>query len=440
MKTLTGIASVIYLISIYFISNYCDQSQFSMIFGVYSISFATFIYLVLQSKQVSFKFLLGLGILVRVLLIFSFPNLSDDIYRFYWDGILWWSEVHPFDFLPSELMNLEALPDVRLKEIYPLLNSPEYYTIYPPFCQALFSLSANLGTSIESSSIILKSFYFLGDMMAVGALIQLLKRFELPSRLSLLYFLNPMIILELIGNIHAEVWMVCFLLWMSYFLMDRKYWLAGILYSLAISSKILPLMFGPLILVYLWKKKEGVGFMVSAALSLILFFGLMLYGSNVQHLLSSINLYFQSFEFNASFYYFFRWLGYLKSGYNQIAFIGPGLAILSLLVILGLSWQLIKNKMDIDRNLLITIALIFCVFLLGSTTIHPWYLSLPLAFGIFSASWRIPIILWSYLIFLSYSAYDTIPVQEHIILLWVEYGLVFFTAFLAYRNTRQYSI
>ncbi len=444
MKPLAGIASIIYLISIYFISAHCKQSDFFIIFPIYSIAFASFVYLLYKAEELNFKVLIGLGILLRIILVFNFPNLSDDIYRFYWDGILWWTEIHPFDYLPSELMKLRSLPDNRLETVFPLLNSPEYYTIYPPFCQIIFSLSAKVGLGVKGSAIFLKSIYFLADLMVLWALSLLLKRLDLSPKLSLLYFLNPLIILELVGNIHAEVLMVCFTLWTAYFLFKEKYIAAGLMYSMSISSKILPLMFGPLILFYLWRKKEGLSFFISSGLSLLALFGLMLVGSDVGHLLSSINLYFQSFEFNASLYYFFRWLGFIMYDYNRIAFIGPALAMFSLLVILGISWKILSHKISESRTLehhfLKAIAFIFCTYLLCTTTVHPWYLSLPLAFAIFSAQLRIPILLWTFLIFLSYSAYDTDPVQEHGIILFIEYGLLFLVAWLTYRGTLTFDL
>lgn len=444
MKTLSGIAALVYLISIYFISSYCQQSEFSIIFPIYSLSFACFVYLIYKSEGLNFKTLVGLGVLIRILLLFVFPNLSDDIYRFYWDGILWWTEVHPFDLLPSELMKLGNLPDQRLEDVFHLLNSPDYYTIYPPFCQLLFSLSAKVGVGVKEAAIFLKSLYFLGDVLALSALVLLLKRFSLSPKLSLLYFLNPMIILELVGNIHAEVWLVCFTVWTAYFLIKGKYLLSGLMYSLAICSKILPLMFGPLILFYLWRKKEGIGFFISSGLSLAAMFGFMLKGSDVGHLLSSINLYFQSFEFNASLYYLMRWIGYGVSGYNQIAIIGPALAVFSLLSIFLVSWKTMSNKIKdpaiIDLQFLKVISIIFCTYLLCTTTVHPWYLSLPLAFSIFSTRLQIPILLWTFLIYLSYSAYDTNPVQEHGLLLFIEYGLVFFIGWMSYSRKISFDL
>jgi len=149
----------------------------------------------------------------------------------------------------------------------------------------------------------------------------------------------------------------------------------------------------------------------------------MLYGSDISHLMDSIDLYFRSFEFNASLYYIGRWWGYSKVGYNMIGSIGPMLAIISLLLILAKSLTIFK-KPD-SKSLLAIIPLLFLIYLIFSTTIHPWYLAVPIAFAVFNEKYCFPIILWSFMVILSYSAYDTNPVQEHTLFLFLEYGVLF---------------
>lgn len=53
--------------------------------------------------------------------------------------------------------------------------------------------------------------------------------------------------------------------------------------------------------------------------------------------MSSVELYFKNFEFNASIYYIVRELGYMITGFNQIAIIAPVLGITGFLLILFIS-------------------------------------------------------------------------------------------------------
>lgn len=416
------LAGLIYILSFGVLMLYCEQEEFYYILSHYSLCFLAFTYLIYSRKDVDLKWLIVLGITLRLTTVFLFPNLSDDIFRFYWDGKLWMQGIHPFDYTPQQLIESRSASQ-ELISVFPQLNSQEYYTIYPPVLQFIFFIATVIGKTISGTAIVMKIIYVLVDIFSVFGLIKILDHLQMDRKLSFVYFLNPLVITELVGNIHAEVLMVCGLIWMSYFLIKEKYWQAGVFYALAIASKILPFLIGPLLLLYLIAKKKWLSFFVSAGLIVVISFGLMLYGSDVSHLLESIDLYFRSFEFNASIYYVGRWLGYLKVDYNMIGKIGPMLAFLSLALILYFSSKVYKKpRLEL---LFATIALLYFVYLLFSTTIHPWYLAVPIAFAVFNEKLSFPIVLWSFLVMLSYSAYDTDPVQEHTIFLFLQYGLLF---------------
>jgi len=420
------LAGLVYLVAFTILMLHCEQSEFQNIIIHFGLAFVAYLYLVFSKEAFSFYWLLALGIILRLIAVYFFPNLSDDIYRFFWDGNLWVDGIHPFDFTPKQLMEQGGLGD-KYESTYHLLNSKEYYTIYPPVGQFIFYISSMIGVTVKGTAIVMKLLYLLVDVLTVFGLSKILEYFKRDKNWSFVYFLNPLIITELVGNIHAEILMVSGLVWMVYFLLKEKYWQAGIFYAMAIASKILPFLIGPLLLFYLIKKKAWFGFFLSAGLLVFISFGLMLMGSDLSHLMSSINLYFQSFEFNASIYYVSRWLGYFKSGYNMIGFIGPLLAIISIGLILWFSSTIFRKEASDGREvkLLNLIPLLYVIYLLFSTTIHPWYLAIPIAFAVFNPKLMYPIILWSLLIMLSYTAYDTNPVQEHSWILAIEYGLLF---------------
>ena len=85
-------------------------------------------------------------------------------------------------------------------------------------------------------------------------------------------------------------------------------------------------MFLPLLFRRLgWKK--ALGYYAVTSILLLLFFLPFLSGAFAENFFSSINLWFQKFEFNASFYYLIRWIGYEIEGYNIIAYAGPAMAL-----------------------------------------------------------------------------------------------------------------
>src|SRR5690606_13065493 len=107
----------------------------------------------------------------------------------------------------------------------------------------------------------------IGNLYLIHAL---LVRFNLPKKNALLYALNPLVILELTGNLHHEAFMIFFVLLTLYFI-NTRHLLSGLAFGAAICSKLVPLLFIPVILHTLgWRKGSGFG-LAAAAASLLLF-------------------------------------------------------------------------------------------------------------------------------------------------------------------------
>lgn len=82
--------------------------------------------------------LLGVAALVRFILLFSEPTLSDDVYRYLWEGRVWWAGESPFVY-PPEAPELEPLRD----SVWSKVNHRGVSSVYPPLAQLLFvALSA----------------------------------------------------------------------------------------------------------------------------------------------------------------------------------------------------------------------------------------------------------------------------------------------------------
>ncbi|MEK7255452.1 MAG: hypothetical protein AAB316_11950, partial [Bacteroidota bacterium] len=64
----------------------------------------------------------------------------------------------------------------------------------------------------------------------------------------------------------------------------------------------------------------------------------------------------------------------------------------------------------------------FCIYLACTTTLHPWYLALPVLLCIFTR-WRFPIV-WSGMIFLTYVNYSYSPYRENLCVVALEYAVV----------------
>ncbi len=375
-----------------------------------------------QKKELSSSDFFGLMVLaigVRFILLFAFPFLSDDVFRFIWDGRLWQQGINPFNHLPTYFLEAGNEVDGLDNSLFDQLNSPEYFTIYPPVNQLVFYTSAWLfPNSIWWSAFVMKVFLFASEVGTILLLPRVLKQYEVSIKNALIYILNPLIIIEVCGNLHFEGMMVFFLL-MAIFLFQKKQLnTSAIAFALSIASKLLPLIFLPFFINKIGLKK-AFQYGVIVAVSLALFYFPILNETFINNFSNSLNLYFQKFEFNASVYFFLRWIGYQKVGWNMIAQIGPGLAIFSFTTILFLAFFKTKKSDILPAKWLWAIM----VYLMLTTTVHPWYVSLPLFLCCFT-NFRFPVV-WSFLICLTYINYSYGDYFENLWAVGLEYIVVF---------------
>ena len=245
---------------------------------------------------------------------------------------------------------------------------------------------------------------------------RLLKSYGLPAGNVLLYALNPLIVIEISGNLHFEGPMIFFLLLALWWLQRRQTAWSAVAMAFSIASKLLPLLFLPLLIRYLGWKKSLRYFLITGAVLLLLFLPL-LNGSFIANFGDSLDLYFRKFEFNASIYYLLRWLGFQLYGYNLIAGFGPALGLVVFGSILWLAFRYPTSDRELPGRMLAAIT----IYLLGATTVHPWYVSLPVVLCLFT-HFRYPI-LWSALIGATYINYSYAQYSENLWIVGLEYTL-----------------
>ncbi|MDQ4141505.1 MAG: hypothetical protein M3142_13430, partial [Bacteroidota bacterium] len=133
---------VVSAVSYLFLGYYTERSNFTLLLLLFGFAFAA--YYKLSQRKLPVKTIFWAAILFRFLLLFSWPALSDDYYRFIWDGRLLAAGKNPFLHLPTfYLSNPDKITGINSK-LLEQLNSPEYYTVYPPICQFIFAFCACL--------------------------------------------------------------------------------------------------------------------------------------------------------------------------------------------------------------------------------------------------------------------------------------------------------
>ncbi|MBD2717015.1 hypothetical protein KBK19_18360 [Microvirga sp. STR05] len=403
------------------------RTEFGQLAGLFAVAFGLYWFL-LKTKLPLRSGLLA-ALLLRLLWLPALPAFSDDYHRFRWDGLLVSSGVNPFQYRPDELVAVaEISPSTtaaiwqlapysqQLETLYPKLNSPHYYSVYPPVCQAVFGLASGLFPASERGAVLLmRLVLLLAEAATAGLLLALLRRFGLPPERALWYLLNPLVIVELTGNLHFEALVIAFLLLALVLLLrGNRGWAAGAL-GLAIGTKLLPLLVLPLLARRLGARRF-LAFSAAVGLVVVLLFLPFVSAELVRNISRSLDLYFRSFEFNASLYYLLRAAGYWLTGYNQIARIGPALALTFVAIIGGL---MLSEKRPAWASLPRTLLVLLTAYYLLATVVHPWYLTPLLALSLFT-NYRY-LLVWSGLVVLSYAAYHTAAYTENPWLLTLEY-------------------
>lgn len=418
-----------------------SREQFSMLIGLYillmwgySLRVRPLLTDVDTSDVKPDRFLFGSAIVFRLVLLLAIPALSDDYARFIWDGRLLLHGVNPFRYLPVELMAGGLVPAGYVDSaLYPLLNSPNYYTVYPPVNQLLFALAAWLSPhNVLGIVVLLRLPIILAELGTLWLMSRLLKQSGRNPNLALLYGLNPLVILELTGNVHFEAAMIFFTLLAIYCWQQKRGLLSAGVLAVAIATKLLPLIVLPLVIAHDgWKAglRYSVVVLGFVGLLFIPFFN----GSLLMNMMESIDLYFRKFEFNASLYYLIREVGFWIEGYNVVGRIGLWLSAITTTGLLILAFA---RSFPVPIRMLWMLTL----YLAMATTIHPWYITSLIAVSVFTCSPAYTaryVLFWSALIWLSYSAYRTSPVHEEVGLLLLEYGVVY-SLFII--DTRRYLI
>ncbi|HMP29158.1 MAG TPA: hypothetical protein PKD85_06145, partial [Saprospiraceae bacterium] len=86
------------------------QDNFVSIIISYSITFLGLIGCYFSFEKINGQTTLFF-LTITLIPLFTLPNLSDDIYRFYWDGVLIKNGISPYSHLPSQLIQTDVIPE-----------------------------------------------------------------------------------------------------------------------------------------------------------------------------------------------------------------------------------------------------------------------------------------------------------------------------------------
>ena len=293
---------------------------------------------------------LAVGLVPRVLFLPAAPTLSEDLYRYLWDGRVAAHGWNPFASAPSD-PSFASWHDAN-DPLYPRLNHATVPTIYPPAAQGLFALAWRLG----GTPLAWKAELLVLEVGLVAALVALLRRRKLPPERLLLYYWNPLVVVECYGSGHVDLAAAAFLA-LSLSLLERnglrRQIGAGVALAAAALVKLVPLLLIPALV----RRRAWTVLAVAAgamALGVVPFLGA---GAN---LTEGLRTYARHWEYNGPLYAAIR--PWFRTGDEPRLLLAAALAV----ALAAIAWR--------SRTLSGAALASWTAFLLLSPTVYPWYL------------------------------------------------------------------
>ena len=199
-----------------------------------------------------YRLAIGAALLFRVVAALGDPALSDDVYRYLWDGRVQMQGTHPYLHAPADPA-LEPLRD----ENWSRVNHPEVRTIYPPLAQMFFAALAAVGAGPATVRLVVGLLDF-GVVLALAALIG---RLGSPRDRVVLYAWNPLAVMETAASGHYEPLAVLLVLVGLVGMLGERAARSAAAVAGAIQAKLVPVVLLPAF-VRRWRVREIVVFAV----------------------------------------------------------------------------------------------------------------------------------------------------------------------------------
>lgn len=317
-------------------------------------------------------FVVLVAIVLRVAVLPVTPTLSDDVYRYAWEGRVMASGQSPYAHAPDD----PALAGLRDREVHPRVNHPALRAIYPPLAELGFALVARVACTLLA----FKLWVMLHDLALVALLAWWCARRGGSAWDALVYAWNPLVISEYAGSAHHDptgiVWLVAALA-----LAERRPLASAVAAIGSIMVKLVALPAWPFI-ARAWPRRVQVGG------ALVILGALVGYAWLARGPDSGLEAYASSWRHNDAM---FGWLARIVGE--------PHARSAGLAIVVALGVALFVRRVPAPD----AVRVLFRVGLLLGPVVHPWYLGWVLAFECLSPSW--PWLLLSYTVTLGYGTF-----------------------------------
>ncbi len=358
---------ILFVASTYFLAQFLSIGPDAAFFIPLTILqyslYGYFLYRIFSVKKFSIL-LMTIASLTSFCIYLSFPpKVSNDVYRYLWDGLLQKEGLDPYQYVPSD-WRLHDIQEANMP-LYAEVDWRDKFTPYPPVAQSIFVKAHDLYQVFG-----LPGGKFLFALPFVLCAIFLY--FLTTTKIYAAFILNPLVLLELAANAHLDGWVLLFMIIGLYLYKKQKYIFASILWTLAIATKIYPIIFVPFFVIDLIRKRKFVLVFVTSALSLTILY--LLYMPFIKDTLFPITRYVtlpDEQEFNASIYrYLYQIMGIEKPWTRALAS-----KLCGVFFAISIALLLFVKKYSYAFFLLVGI-----IYLLFSPLVFAWYTLFTFAF------------------------------------------------------------
>ena len=377
-----------------------------------------------RARRVDTRLIWAGAVVFRLLLLLTTPTLSDDVYRYLWDGYVANNGVSPYA-LPVDSSQLDAL-NIPLRS---LVNHSWMASPYLPAAQWLFAGVTGLAPlrplSMQVAMVAI-------DLLNGALIVALLIAARLPGRRVLIYLLNPLAVVESAHGAHVDVWMIFLTLLAVWLALGRRsdegrrsgfskevrlltkagllrpgllgrynflpkidavarMWLAPIALGLATLTKILPVLLLP-IFFWPWRWRRLLLYAVTVGVPIALAGSRAGWGLtgplDGRGFFAALRIYGDRWNFNSGLFHWLetaltqsRLLNLDPASAGQVA---KSIVALSMMAVLLAVWMRARHTRQ-TRARIRLMAVPLMAYVLLAPTMHPWYLLFLLAFTPFLA-------------------------------------------------------
>ncbi len=282
----------------------------------------------------------------------TFP-LSDDVYRYVWDGKVRAHGINPYRYSPDA----PQLRHLRDGAIYPHINYPEVPTIYPPLAQNLFTLIWRAG---GDRTLPFKLASALFEVLTLLLLRRWLGAVAAPPVNLLLYLFSPLVLVEFYFSAHLDILAMPFFVGALIAVQGDRAGLCGAALALATMVKHLGFFFTPALFCHFRGRARARFFGAFCGVLLLLYAPYAAYGDGA--MLGSLGNYLERWSFFHSAFYLLR---RLAGGERSARTLALGLFCLFS------AWAVLRRgRQDVYQRM----SAVYGAYVVLTPANYPWYL------------------------------------------------------------------